>query len=124
MMNWHSLVFRDLDPQEVSGQWTEELSSSLFSREQANKLSHWLNQPDWNSLCAWRCLVIVTDGGADDRRGLSVAFAIADALRIDRSAVIQHGVEKDDDVLDEDASEPPNEHIYKTTKSARYAVIA
>jgi hypothetical protein len=124
LMCWHRMAFFDLQPDEVT-QWTPAVQESLLSTEQAKALWKWLNQPDWSGAGrAWQCLVVVTDGGAEDRRGLSVAFAIADALRIDRSAVIQHGVEKDHAVLDEDASEPPNEHIYKTTKSARYAVIA
>jgi hypothetical protein len=110
----HKLECADTDPDEITTPWTEEAQETLFSPAQAKKLWAWLTEPDVRQ---WQNLVIVDQGGAD-RRALSLAMAICDALNLPRSCVIDVG-EEEDTLIDDD---PPNRHIYTTGKRGRYAI--
>lgn len=116
------LKFADIDPadyQEVYDQpvqpWNKKVSELQLSRDQAKKLwSHILKKYDK----PWQVLVLVDKGG-EDGRAISSAFAIADILRLPRSAVYFPG--RDMDTIEE---EPKNNWIYDQIRQTRYLVVS
>jgi hypothetical protein len=93
ILGHHQIICLDQEPTEVQGQWTQSLQEGMYSPEQAKRLHHWLNQPQFQPVgTPWRALIVI-DNGPPDRRAMSIGLALADTLRIPRDAVVEHGNE-------------------------------
>ena len=64
-------------------------------------------------------LFVILDEG--DRRALSIAYGIADALGLDRSHTIWKVDQTDWRAKLGDV--PPNRHVFEMTKATRYSVV-
>lgn len=114
----------DLDPADYQlnyGQpiqpWDKPIGDLQLSRDQAKKFwSHTLRKYD----LPWQVLVIVDQGG-EDRRALSAAMAVADMMRLPRSAIfIPSRDGEKETILEED---PPNVWVWETLKSMKNSVV-
>lgn len=117
------LSFADLDPAEYQSKWDqlvppwnkkpEELQ---LTREMAKKLwAFLLKQYDK----AWEVVILVDSGTSEshsDGRALSVAMAMADMLRLPRTAIYLPDGESANE------AEIPNPYVYDVVKSSRYLV--
>jgi predicted phage terminase large subunit-like protein len=117
-----TLRFADLDPADLQEGWGQEVppygrpaEQLVMTREIGKKLWSFLLRGGGPRT---RTIVVQDDRG---RRALSVAYAIADVLRLSRS----HGIY----VMGREETElpandpPPNRHIYETAKRSREMVI-
>jgi hypothetical protein len=55
----------------------------------------------------------------DDRRAISLAYGVCDALHVAREATVFRAGDDDHD----STGEAPNRHVYATTKSGRFLVV-
>lgn len=118
------MTFADLDPADYQvsyGQplepWGRPVAEIQLSREQAKRFwSCALKKHD----SPWQVLILADQGG-EDRRALSVAMAVADMLRIPRSAIFLPGCDNKEEMIEDD---PPNQWVYEITKQAKYQVVA
>jgi predicted phage terminase large subunit-like protein len=115
------LAFADLDPADLQESWGEPISpygqtpdKLIVTLEIGKKL--------WSFLRLKRDPVAETYvlQDANERRALSVAYAIADAMELGRSNVIYKVSDPEWTAPEEGA---PNQHIYKTIKQARFMVV-
>lgn len=118
------LAFADLDPADYQVDygkniepWDKSIGELQLTRDQAK--SFWsyalkkYEQP-------WQVLILV-DKGDGDRRAISAAMAVADMLRIPRTAIFLPGVENREEVIDE---EEANKWVLETIKAGKYQVAA
>lgn len=117
------LVFADLDPADYQVNhgspiepWKKPITELQMSREQAKKF--WVclmkkHEQPWNAL-------IIVDQGGEDRRALSAAMAVADMLRMPRSAIFIPGYSNREELIEE---EPPNQWVFEEIKTARHQVM-
>lgn len=111
----------DLDPADYQDKWDQPVEpwgkkpeEVQYNRDLAKQLwAFALKKYDK----PWQVLVLVDQGG-EDGRALSVAQAIADVLRLPRSAIYLPG--DNGEVMPDEA--PPNEYIYQMTKMGRNLV--
>jgi hypothetical protein len=115
-----NLVFADVTPEEHKDTWHDlippygkPVSEVMLDQTSGKRLWHFLlRQHDCNP----EVYVIVDDG---DRRALSLAYAVCDALLFPRKGTIYCP-----DDPDEDHTGPaPNKHIFELTKSCRALVM-
>jgi hypothetical protein len=116
------LAFADLDPADLQNSWGAPIApydrpadELIMTRETGKKLwSFLLRRRGWAPE-----VFVLQDNG--DRRALSVAYAIADVLRLGRSKAI-YKADGEGWQADEDTA-PPNRHVYEMTKRSRGMVI-
>lgn len=122
LAGWSSAAFADLDPAECQEDWGRPLSpwgrpaEELVMRPEHGKAL-------WSLLLKRRpeapALLVLADSGGGDRRAISAAAAVCDALRLPRESIFLPGRE----------GEPlppgkgPNVHVYQTVRAARSLVI-
>lgn len=125
------LPFLDADPSEYQENYSESLPEYerpahdlLMTQDHGKRL--------WRSLLQKRDKIleqiVVADDGIADRRGVSVAYAICDILRLNRKDTIYFASDhqENSDSSEEERivdGKAPNEHVYRTTKNSRGMVI-
>jgi predicted phage terminase large subunit-like protein len=116
------LPFADFDPAELQDTWGEPIAAYgrtpdqlIMIREIGKKLWYFLRRRR-----GWEPEVIVLQDNGD-RRALSLAYAIADVLRLDRAHAIHKASGEEWTAHQEDA--PPNRHVYEMTKQTRAMVL-
>jgi hypothetical protein len=112
----------DKVPEDFTDAWNETIAAQLLGQQEAKRI--------WITLKRRRCpetpieLIAVADSGNGDRRALSTAFAIADAMARKRSSTLMRvGME---DWLAKDTPEDldgTNRHVYATVKAAHSLVL-
>lgn len=96
--------------------WHKPVEDLQLSRDQAKKFwAHTLKKYD----LPWQVLVLVDQGG-EDRRALSAAMAVADMLRLPRSAIFLPTLDNKDELIEDG---PPNQWIFDSLKSSRHLVV-
>jgi hypothetical protein len=112
----------DATPEDKAAEWNETVAAQLLGQQEAKKI--------WSTLKRQRSpavpveLIAVADHGNGDRRALSVAFALADALARKRSStVLRVGVENWIATDTSEDLELTNRHIYDTVKAANALVL-
>ena len=122
LIDSHSMAFADLQPSELQADWPADrllepwnrpVAEVLVSADQAKRL--------WSFLLRKRPSpydVIVIGGGEDgDRRPLSVACAVCDALNLQRIAIHVIGTET------QYTDAAPNRYVYDMVKRGRSMVV-
>jgi hypothetical protein len=118
------LAFADVDPVEHQQTWDVPIPpwrkparELAMTREQGKKL--------WSVLLRHReppaGLWVFVDNGEADRRALSVALGVCDALHLARAATILWPEEPDRKGRDEDQA--PNPGVCDTVRKARFTVV-
>jgi predicted phage terminase large subunit-like protein len=117
-----ALAFADLDPADLQESWGQPLApygrpaeELVMSPETGKKL--------WSFLLRRRdpapeVFVLQDDG---ERRALSVAYALAEVLRLGRRGTICKASDLEWKAREEEA--PPNRHVYEVTKRTRVLVM-
>lgn len=124
LMDHLTLDFADLAPAEVQLAW--EQSWGGLGRLPADLV---MAPADGKKLWAWLLrkrsqepgVIVIADAGGEDRRGLSLALAIADVLRLPRGSTIYRPAEEEWKA--DDKTTAPNAHVYAATKQARGLVM-
>jgi hypothetical protein len=112
----------DVTPEEKAAEWTDTVAGQLLGQQEAKRI--------WTTLKRRRSpevpveVIAVADNGNGDRRALSTAFAICDAMARKRSATLLR-VGLDGWIpSDTDADlKPANRYIYETIKAANALVL-
>lgn len=115
------LPFADINPPELQNVWEEILppynkkpEELIMTKDHGKKL--------WRSLLSKRDppaqVFVIQDEG--DRKGLSLALGICDALGFNKKETIYLPSSPDKDMNKE---KPSNPHVYETTKITRHSVI-
>lgn len=115
------LKFADIDPADYQDRWQTEqvngvaIAEAVMDRLQGKRL--------WSSLLRKRTvqpeIIVIQGEGEEDRRPLSLACGVSDAMSLPRSVVIQW--------RDRDATfsgQPPNKHVWSMTKASRNMVVS
>jgi hypothetical protein len=115
----------DVAPAELQDKWEEPLAP--YGRPPAELVL----RPETHGKRLWAVLLarrepaaevlLLVDGGGGDRRALSAALAIADALRLPRPTCLYVDAQPDADVTQ---LTPGNGHFYAVIKAAKGLVIA
>lgn len=122
LLDYQAMSFADIQPMEYQDKWEEEVpeygqkpGEIIMGREDGRFLWKFiLKRRDPGPLMYW----IVDDGG-EDRRALSVAYGICDALFLPRKKTIYQAGN-----LDTNSEGPaPNLHVYEMTKATREMVM-
>jgi hypothetical protein len=115
------LTFADLDPADLQEKWGELIPPYDRTADQLT-MTRELGKKLWSFLLRQRDpapeVIVLQDEG--DRRAISLAYAICDSLRLERSTAIykagQEWSAHKNDV-------PPNRHVYEMTKQTRTMVV-
>ena len=114
LLSRYTLSFADKQPAEIEGEWSGEDQAAMLGQAEAKRLWSWLNSPQFSRVgTPWHILAVI-DKGEGDRRGLSVAQAVADAIGLRRE-----NISRFDGAGDDAAGAAPNLHAYQTIKQAR-----
>lgn len=116
------LAFADLDPREHHDNyhdpippWGQTLDKLLLTKQEgAKKLWRF-----WSQVPKKPSLILTVDRGGADRRALSLAYAICDALRLPRKQVLYLF----DPEADHEKAAAPNPFVYAVAKAGRALVI-
>lgn len=119
-----TLAFADLDPADYQANygapiapWQRPITDLQMSDDQAKKFwSYALRKYEQ----PWQVLILVDKGG-EDRRALSTAMAVADMLRIPRSAIFLPGYDNKEELIED---EPPNQWVFEVIKATKHKVVA
>lgn len=118
------MAFADVDPAQRQGPeydlpiepWNKTIQELQLSREDAKRLWSFLlkkREPPWT-------VVVLVDEDGNEERAMSVAYGMADGLRVPRSAIYLFG---EDGVVCTDEDKPPNDWVYSQTKLAKAYVM-
>ncbi len=120
----HVLEFADLAPEEVQEKWKEPYlgynrppEELVLSKERDGK-ALWFFLLKQRPM-PWEVVVIVDNGG-EDRRAISVALGISDAMQMKRNESIY--VASNPDVPWSSKDEAPNKHVFDVVKLSRMTV--
>lgn len=127
------LHFSDIDPKEIQEKWLEphneygQVPQDLIMTREVGKRM-------WSMITKKRIgkvpeVLVVSDEGGKDRRAMSMAYGIADMMRLPRSSICEIGK---DDVLDREdydggkrheTDNIPNRYVYDLTKISKNLVV-
>lgn len=107
------LDFADFDPAEHQEAWREELGHLIMNREHGKRLWAFLTKkrdPSYQ-------VIVIQDDGERDRRAISMACAVADALGQKRTIIYSnHEPERS-------SWQPTNNHVFQQVKATRNMVV-
>ena len=120
-IDWLDLAFDDVQPSESQENWETPIrdgmtcSEVMFQREQGKRLWSFLLKKRQNN----PSVIVVQDDGGEDRRGLSLTYAIADVVGRPRKMI---RLEAEPDKVFEGTEKPTNKHVYDVVKLSRSMV--
>lgn len=122
LLDYRALSFADIQPQEYQDKWDMDIpefgqkpGEVIMSREDGRYLWQFiLKRRDPSPL-----MYFIVDDGGEDRRGLSVGYAICDALFLPRKKTIYQPGNPDTN----NEGPAPNAHVYEMTKACREMVM-
>jgi predicted phage terminase large subunit-like protein len=120
-----SLQFADFDPADHQATWNEPING--YGRPVADLLMEkQVHGKPLGRLLLRKFekpydVVVIADSGADDRRALSIAYALADVMRLNRAESISRLNAPESKPSKADV--PPNKFVYETCRSGRYMIL-
>ena len=122
VIDYRALSFADIQPSEYQEQWNEPVkgfgqkpAEIIMRREEGKYL--------WSFLLKRRPehprIYVVVDQGGQDRRAVSLAYGMCDAMLLPRKSTVWQPANPDNSC----EGEPPNLHVYEMVKASREMVV-
>ena len=122
VIDYRALSFADIQPSEYQEQWNEPVkeygqkpAEIIMRREEGKYL--------WSFLLKRRPehprIYVVVDQGGQDRRAVSMAYGMCDAMLLPRKSTVWQPANPDNSC----EGDPPNLHVYEMVKASREMVV-
>lgn len=119
--------FADLDPREVQDNWAQEVEGYGRTPDKL-VMTPEIGKRIWAFILRRRDppieVLVIQDN--DDRRATSLAYAIADAMSVEKDTIYFFGTSDNKSRINNDNGkilEAPNKHVYEVAKQSRWMVV-